>query len=128
MRWSYAQKPIFSILKKLSAPITSGECSHKRKLQSLFCVYNKLEEISFGHITVLFSTNHELSSQSFFAWLAGAVEYTDCFSTEGKTPPQTTVLDMTLNNLIVRFLLGNAEYHFIAIAPRSTLARSGSTW
>ena len=24
--------------------------------------------------------------------------------------------------------LGNAEYHFIAIAPRSTLAWSGSTW
>ena len=24
--------------------------------------------------------------------------------------------------------LGNAEYPFIAIAPRSTLARSGSTW
>ena len=26
-RWSYAQKPLFSILKKVSAPITSGECS-----------------------------------------------------------------------------------------------------
>ena len=25
-------------------------------------------------------------------------------------------------------LMGNMEYPFIAIAPRSTLARSGSTW
>ena len=28
MRWSYAQKPLFSILKKVSALITSHECSH----------------------------------------------------------------------------------------------------
>ena len=32
---------------------------------------------------------------------AGAVEYTDCFFAEGKTP-LTSVLDMTLNNLMVR--------------------------
>ena len=41
-------------------------------------------------------------------------------------------IDMIQNNLIVRFqyveALGNAEQHFIAIAPRSTLARNGSTW
>ena len=50
----------------------------------------------------------------------------------GVRPPLTSVLDMTLNNLMVRFqqcwALGNAEYPFIAIAPRSTLAQSGSTW
>ena len=40
----------FSILKKVSAPITPGECSRWRLLQSLFCVYDRLEEISFGHI------------------------------------------------------------------------------
>ena len=34
---------------------------------------------------------------------AGAVEYTDCFSAEGYDPPPTSVLDMTLNNLMVRF-------------------------
>ena len=35
----------------------------------------------------------------------------------GKTPP-TSVLDMTLNNLMVRAkALGNVEYPFIAIAP-----------
>ena len=32
---------------------------------------------------------------------------------------------MTLSNAGA---LGNAEYPFIAIAPRSTLAQSGSTW
>ena len=46
---------------------------------------------------------------SFFliviARLAGAVEYTNCTSTEGKTPHPhpTSVLHMTLNNLMVRF-------------------------
>ena len=35
---------------------------------------------------------------------AGAVEYTDCFSAEGKTPPHSmSVLNMTRNNLMVRF-------------------------
>ena len=63
---------------------------------------------------------------------AWAVEYTDCTSAEGVCPPPTSVLYMTLNNLMVRFQqcwgLGNTEYPFIAIAPRSTLARRGSTW
>ena len=39
--------------------------------------------------------------------------------------PLTSVLDMTLNILMVG-ALGNAEYPFIAIALRSSLARSGS--
>ena len=30
--------------------------------------------------------------------------------------------------LIAQFYLGNAEYLFIAIAPRSSLTGSGSTW
>ena len=34
---------------------------------------------------------------------AGAAEYTDCFFARGKIPP-TSVLDMTLNNLMVKFL------------------------
>ena len=38
---------------------------------------------------------------NFFAQSAGAVEYTDCTSAEGKTPP-LSVLDMTQNNLMVR--------------------------
>ena len=42
-------------------------------------------------------------------------------------------LDMTLNNLIVRLYsnggyLENAEYPFIAMAPRFTLACNDSTW
>ena len=43
----YAQKPLFSILKKVSAPITSGECSRGRSLQSLFRVNDKLERDLF---------------------------------------------------------------------------------
>ena len=36
---------------------------------------------------------------------AGAVEYTDCFSADGEDlpPPATSVLDVTQNNLMVRF-------------------------
>ena len=45
-----------------------------------------------------------LTSLLLLAQLAGAVEYTDCFSAEGvRPPPPTSVLDMTLNNLMVRF-------------------------
>ena len=36
------------------------------------------------------------------AQLAGAVEYTDCTSAEGQDPPPMSVLDMTLNSLMVR--------------------------
>ena len=43
----------FSILKKVSAPITSGECSRGRLLQSLFCGHDTLEEIFFVHITLI---------------------------------------------------------------------------
>ena len=58
-------------------------------------------------------------------------EYTDCASAEVKTLP-TSALDMTLNNLMVRFQewwsFGECGLPLIAIAPRSILARSGSTW
>ena len=47
MCWSYVQKLLFSILKKVSAPITSGECFLLYELQSLFCVLNKLERDLF---------------------------------------------------------------------------------
>ena len=39
--------------------------------------------------------------------------------------PATSVLDMILNN--IAGALENIEYLFIAIAPKSTLTRSGST-
>ena len=42
------------------------------------------------------------TTQKPVAQSAGAVEYTDSTSVEGKTPPMR-VLDTTLNNLIVRF-------------------------
>ena len=71
------------------------------------------------------------STNSLVAEWAGVVEYTDCISAEGKILP-TYALDITLNNLMVRirycWIWGNAEYPFIAIAPRSTQAQSDSTW
>ena len=50
----------------------------------------------------------------------------------GETFPSMNILDITLNYLMVRYsndgALGNAEYPFITISSRSTLAWSGSTW
>ena len=43
-----------------------------------------------------------LKYNCLIARLAGAVEYSDCTSAEGKSPP-TIVLDMTQNYLMVRF-------------------------
>ena len=45
--------------------------------------------------------DHIRNNQNIIAQSAGAVEYTDCFSAEGYPP--TSVLDMTLNNLMVKF-------------------------
>ena len=60
---------------------------------------------------------------------AGAVEYIDYTSAEGLHLPPTSVQDMTLNKFgsSNARALGNTEHPFIAIAPRSTLARRGST-
>ena len=44
-----------------------------------------------------------LSKYTNIAQSAGAVEYPDCFSADGQDCPLTSVLDMTLNNLMVRF-------------------------
>ena len=45
-------------------------------------------------------------------------------------PPPTSIQDMTLNHLMVRFQfwnLGNVEYPFIAIISRFILTQSGNT-
>ena len=49
----------------------------------------------------------------------GAVEYIDCISAKECPGYDTKQSDAGA--------LGNVEYPFIAITPRSTLARSGST-
>ena len=56
---------------------------------------NKLQE-KLEYIVLL------RSSKAVVAQSAGAVEYTDCISVEGYEP-LTSVLDMTLNSLMVRF-------------------------
>ena len=55
------------------------------------------------------------------AQLARAAKYTDCITVEGLDSPYEYPGYDTKQ-------LGNAEYPFIATAPRFTLARSGSTW
>ena len=52
--------------------------------------------------TVELCANKLLLSNRNIAQSAGAVDYTNCFSAGGKTPHPTSVLDMTLNNLMVR--------------------------
>ena len=44
----------------------------------------------------------EFELQSCPAQLAGAVEYTDCISAEEYPIPRMSILDMTLNHLMVR--------------------------
>ena len=67
--------------------------------------------------------------QVMMAQLEGAVEYTDSISAEGSDFPQQ--LSWIWHEIIwwqgsgSAGTLGNAEYPFIAIAPRSTLAWSG---
>ena len=50
----------------------------------------------------------------FLNLIYGDVEYSNCISAERYPLPPTGVLDMTLNNLMVKYL-------FIAFTPRSTL-------
>ena len=51
----------------------------------------------------------QLGDYLFLAYLiikvvsTGAGEYTNCTSPEGVSPPSTSILDMILNNLMVRF-------------------------
>ena len=45
----------------------------------------------------------------------------------GKTLPPTSVMDMTLNNLMVNQSFEECGVLFIAIAPKSTVARNGCT-
>ena len=63
---------------------------------------------------------------------AGAVEYTDCFSAEGKhSPNECPGYDTKQSDgatTVMLEILENAEYSFIAIAARSIMARDGSTW
>ena len=65
---------------------------------------------------------YNIYSYVFLAQSAGATEYTDYFSAEGKklpAPNECPECDTKQSE---------SEYPFIAIAPRSTLVRSGSTW
>ena len=59
---SLCRSPFF-ILKKVSAPITSGKCSRGHYMESLFCIYDKLEEISFIHITYI-----SLHVETLYVW------------------------------------------------------------
>ena len=61
------------------------------------------------------------------AQFAGTVEYTDCTSAERLNSPNECPRYDTKQFHGEAIVMGNAEYPFIAIAPRSTLSRSGST-
>ena len=56
-----------------------------------------------------------------------AVEYTNSTFAEGLDPPQcvSRIWHKTISSFVS---LRNVEFLFIAIVPRSTLARSGNTW
>ena len=75
----------------------------------------------YEKIILIKTTFHRFHAQS-----VGAIEYTDCMSAERQdTPKECPRYDIKQSD---DELPGNEEYLFIAIAPRSTLAWSGSTW
>ena len=58
-------------------------------------------ELSVWYIIIVLNIHYCIHSV-LLAQSAGALEYTDCFSAERLDPHPMSVLDMTLNNLIVR--------------------------
>ena len=126
---------------KLAQGVSCGPVGRGCRIQRmLLCRGVKLaQRVSCGPVgrgcriqRMLLCRGVKLAQRVSVAQSAGAVEYTDCISAKCYPPPATSVLYMTLNNRMVRFkkcwALNNAMYPFLALAPRSTLARSGSTW
>ena len=59
---------------------------------------------------------------NIMAQSVGAAEYIDCISAEGEDCPNECPrydYDTKTSDVVMRDLWGNAEYPFIAIAPRS---------
>ena len=85
----------------------------------MYKMFQKFEQILVEFL------NYESVSKFFVAQFAGVVEYTDPAPNEcpGYDSKQSDgEVPVTLG------FLGNTEHPFIAIAPKSTLARRGSTW
>ena len=88
----------------------------------------KSRDVCTAEQLIQWSKGVEIKSMS---QLAGTVEYTDCISVEGYDSPRVSWI---WHKAIWWWgssnagALGNAEYPFIAIAPKSTLAQSGSIW
>ena len=63
-------------------------------------------ELALSHpsksLTMQLVCNITYDTNNSLAYFAGGAEYTDCMSAEGKTPPTSVLLVMTLNNLMVR--------------------------
>ena len=73
--------------KKMQYIKFSGAVKNKRTTES------RLEE----------QTKYQLTRRNYPVGWGGAVEYTDSFSAVVWAAPQTSILDMTLKNLMVRF-------------------------
>ena len=70
------------------------------------------------------------STLCILALSAGAVEHVDCISADWYDSPPVSVLDLTLNHLMVMLhslSFVGVECPFISITLRSTLTWSGST-
>ena len=85
------------------------------------------------HVLHTFYLNLSISFSYVPAQSAVAIEFTDCILQRGKIPrpnkcPGYDTEQSDGEASVILELLGNVEYFFIPIAPRSTLAQSGSTW
>ena len=63
-------------------------------------IFTKMKNI-FPYSMHQMGISKSQSTKQALAWIAGAVEYTDCILWRGKASP-TSILDMSLNNLMVR--------------------------
>ena len=139
--WAIFWALLLSILKIVSS-IIYGDCPHFIALMR-FLLRSWMSKVFLGYVRYLFLISFLLCPLPIFPSIRNFPFLKSCPGSRccriyqlhlytGVRHPPTNVLDMTLSNLKVRFKwyrdLGNAEHPFIAISPRSTLARKCSTW
>ena len=129
---SYCTKPATIHELKIATETECTQYQFKRFLKfAVVCVciirsaLNKMVISLMNNYSVMFAilSVHVISSVRMRMWPSQNTITASLL--RGKTSPMS-VLIMTLNSNAGA--LGNAEYPFIAIASRSTLVQSGSTW
>ena len=130
-RWSYS----WCLVGCCRQDLFNIACKINNKVNGIFSVIPFYLLFIF-HDVNSFSSFHlcpcQYSTRPLPSRLGGGLQNTlTALLQRGKTSP-TSVLDMTLNSLMMRFQqcwsFGECRVPLIAISPRSPLTQSGSTW